>query len=110
VVVNLISADKENMSDSLAGLAASAALAVSDIPFNGPISEVRVARVDGKMIVNPTWAQLAAADLELMVAGSLDSIVMVEGEMKEVSEAEMISALTKPSRPSAALSKIWHRK
>jgi polyribonucleotide nucleotidyltransferase len=93
VVVNLISADKENMSDSLAGLAASAALAVSDIPFNGPISEVRVARVDGKMIVNPTWSQLAAADLELMVAGSLDSIVMVEGEMKEVSEAEMISAL-----------------
>jgi polyribonucleotide nucleotidyltransferase len=85
VVVNLISADKENMSDSLAGLAASAALAVSDIPFNGPISEVRVARVNDQIVVNPTWAQLAAADLELMVAGTLDSIVMVEGEMKEVS-------------------------
>jgi len=93
VVVNLISADKENMSDSLAGLAASAALAVSDIPFNGPISEVRVARINGQIVVNPTWAQLATADLELMVAGSLDSIVMVEGEMKEVSEAEMIQAL-----------------
>ena len=93
VVVNLISADKENMSDSLAGLAASAALAVSDIPFNGPISEVRVARVNGQLVVNPTWAQLATSDLELMVAGTLDSIVMVEGEMKEVSEAEMIQAI-----------------
>jgi len=93
VVVNLISADKENMADSLAGLAASAALAVSDIPFNGPISEVRVARINGQLVINPTWAQLEQADLELMVAGSIDSIVMVEGEMKEVSEAEMITAL-----------------
>ncbi len=93
VVVNLISADKENMSDSLAGLAASAALACSDIPFNGPISEVRVARVDGKFVVNPTWSDLTRADLELMVAGSADSIVMVEGEMLEVSEDEMIQAL-----------------
>ncbi len=93
VVVNLISADNENMSDSLAGLAASAALAVSNIPFNGPISEVRVARVDGKFILNPTWSQLQASDLELMVAGSEDSIVMVEGEMKEASEEEMIAAL-----------------
>lgn len=93
VVVNLISADKENMSDSLAGLAASAALACSDIPFNGPISEVRVARVDGKFVVNPTWSDLSRADLELMVAGSADSIVMVEGEMLEVSEDEMIQAL-----------------
>jgi polyribonucleotide nucleotidyltransferase len=93
VVVNLISADNENMSDSLAGLAASAALAVSDIPFNGPISEVRVARVDGKLVINPTWSQLAKSDLELLVAGSEDSIIMVEGEMKEVSEDEMIAAL-----------------
>jgi polyribonucleotide nucleotidyltransferase len=93
VVVNLISADKENMADSLAGLAASAALAVSDIPFNGPISEVRVARINGQLVINPTWGQLEHADLELMVAGSIDSIVMVEGEMKEVSEAEMITAL-----------------
>jgi polyribonucleotide nucleotidyltransferase len=93
VVVNLISADKENMADSLAGLAASAALAVSDIPFNGPISEVRVARINGNFVVNPMWSQLEHADIDLMVAGSLDSIVMVEGEMKEVSEEEMIAAL-----------------
>ena len=93
VIVNLISADKSNMSDSLAGLAASAAIAVSDIPFNGPISEVRVARVHGKLCINPTWEMLEHADLELMVAGSDDSIVMVEGEMKEVSEEEMIAAL-----------------
>lgn len=93
VMVTLISADKENMSDSLAGLAASAAIAVSDIPFNGPISEVRVARINGEFVINPTWAQLAQADIELMVAGSSDSIVMVEGEMQEVSEIEMIQAL-----------------
>lgn len=93
VVVNLISADNENMSDSLAGLAASAALAVSNIPFNGPITEVRVARVDGQLVINPTWSQLVRSDMELMVAGSDDSIIMVEGEMKEVSEAEMIAAL-----------------
>lgn len=93
VVVNLISADKENMADSLAGLAASAALAVSDIPFNGPISEVRVARINGGFVVNPMWSQLEHADIDLMVAGTIDSIVMVEGEMKEVSEEEMIAAL-----------------
>jgi polyribonucleotide nucleotidyltransferase len=93
VIVNLISADKSNMSDSLAGLAASAAIAVSDIPFNGPISEVRVARIHGKLCINPTWEMLEHADLELLVAGSEDSIVMVEGEMKEVSEEEMIAAL-----------------
>ncbi|MBL7941285.1 MAG: polyribonucleotide nucleotidyltransferase [Flavobacteriales bacterium] len=94
VVINLISADKSNMSDSLAGLAASAAIAVSDIPFNGPISEVRVARLHGKLVVNPTREQLEHADLDIMVAGSLDSIVMVEGEMKEISEAEMVEAIS----------------
>jgi polyribonucleotide nucleotidyltransferase len=93
VVVNLISTDKENMADSLAGLAASAALAVSNIPFNGPISEVRVARINGEFIVNPLRSQLEHNDLDLMVAGSADSIVMVEGEMKEVSEEDMIAAL-----------------
>jgi polyribonucleotide nucleotidyltransferase len=93
VVVNLISADGENMADSLAGLAASAALAVSDIPFNGPISEVRVARINGQLVINPTYSQLEHADIDLMVAGTDDSIVMVEGEMKEVSEEEMIAAL-----------------
>ncbi len=93
VIVSLISTDKENMSDSLAGLAASAALAVSDIPFNGPISEVRVARINGELIVNPTRSALEHADIDLIIAGSADSIVMVEGEMKEVSEAEMVAAI-----------------
>jgi polyribonucleotide nucleotidyltransferase len=93
VVVNLISADKINKADSLAGLAASAAIAVSDIPFNGPISEVRVGRINGKLVINPTWEQTPLCDIDLLVAGSADSIIMVEGEMKEVSEAEMVAAI-----------------
>ncbi|HBX20479.1 MAG TPA: polyribonucleotide nucleotidyltransferase, partial [Porphyromonadaceae bacterium] len=93
VNVILFSADGEDMPDALAGLAASAALAVSDIPFNGPISEVRVARIDGKLIVNPTFSQLKQADLDIMVGATLDNIMMVEGEMNEVSEAEMLEAI-----------------
>ncbi len=93
VTVNLISADKNIMPDALAGLAASAALAVSDIPFNGPISEVRVARIDGEMVINPTFAELKTSDIDIMVAGTLDNIMMVEGEFKEVSEAEMLEAI-----------------
>ncbi|MEG1685767.1 MAG: polyribonucleotide nucleotidyltransferase, partial [Bacteroides sp.] len=95
VYVNIIlfSADGEDMPDALAGLAASAALAVSDIPFNGPLSEVRVARIDGKYIVNPTFAQLKQADMDIMVAATYDNIMMVEGEMKEVSEAELLEAM-----------------
>ena len=93
VMIQLMSADKVNMPDSLAGLAASAALAVSDIPFDGPISEVRVARVGGEFIINPTYEQLEEADIDMMIAGSMDSIVMVEGEMHEVSEEEMVSAI-----------------
>ncbi len=93
VMIQLMSADKVNMPDSLAGLAASAALAVSDIPFDGPISEVRVARIDGKFVINPTYEQLEQADIDMMIAGSMDSIVMVEGEMQEVSEEEMVSAI-----------------
>ena len=93
VMIQLMSADKVNMPDSLAGLAASAALAVSDIPFDGPISEVRVARIDGKFVINPTYEQLEQADIDMMIAGSMDSIVMVEGEMLEVSEEEMVSAI-----------------
>ncbi len=93
VNVILISADKENMPDSFAGLAASAALAVSDVPFGGPISEVRVARIDGQFVINPTFAQLENADLELMVAATYDNIMMVEGEMKEVSEHDMLEAI-----------------
>ncbi len=93
VNVTLYSADGIETPDSLAGLAASAALAVSDIPFEGPISEVRVARIDGKMVINPTFEQLKNADIELMVAATLDNIMMVEGEMKEVTEQEMLEAI-----------------
>jgi polyribonucleotide nucleotidyltransferase len=93
VTINLISADKTIMPDALAGLAASAALAVSDIPFHGPISEVRVARIDGKFVINPTFAELEKSDIDMMVAATYDNIMMVEGEMKEVSEAEMLEAL-----------------
>ena len=93
VTITLVSSDGEDMPDALAGLAASAALAVSDVPFNGPISEVRVARIDGKFVVNPTFAQLATADMEVIVAATLDNIMMVEGEMKEVSEEDLLEAM-----------------
>ena len=95
VYVNIIlfSSDGEDMPDALAGLAASAALAVSDIPFGGPISEVRVARVDGEFVINPTFAQLEHADIDMMVAATLDNIMMVEGEMEEVQEEEMLEAI-----------------
>jgi polyribonucleotide nucleotidyltransferase len=93
VTVNLISAEKEIMPDALSGLAASAALAVSDIPFNGPISEVRVARIDGKFVVNPSFTELKTADIDIMVAATIDNIMMVEGEMKEVAEADMLEAI-----------------
>ena len=93
VMVSLISADKEIMPDALAGLAASAAIAVSDIPFNGPISEVRVAKVDGQLVINPTVSALENASLEFIVAGSAQDIVMVEGECKEISETEMVEAI-----------------
>src|SRR4030066_16428 len=93
VNVMLISADKDTMPDALAGLAASAALMVSDIPFKGPISEVRVARVDGRFMINPTFADRGRSDIDIMVAATLQNIVMVEGEMSEVSEDEMLEAL-----------------
>ncbi|MBO5661788.1 MAG: polyribonucleotide nucleotidyltransferase [Tidjanibacter sp.] len=93
VTVNLISAAKDIQPDALAGLAASAALAVSDIPFECPISEVRVARVNGELIINPTFEQNKDADIDLMVGATYDNILMVEGEMKEVSEADMLEAI-----------------
>ena len=95
VYVNIIlfSADGVDMPDALAGLAASAALAVSDIPFNGPISEVRVARIDGQFVINPTFTQLEKADMDLMVAATYENIMMVEGEMDEVSEQDLLEAL-----------------
>ncbi len=93
VTINLISADIDTIPDALAGLAASAALTISDVPFNGPISEVRVARIGGKFFVNPTATALKNADIDLMVGATIDNIMMVEGEMKEVSEDEMLEAL-----------------
>ncbi len=93
MIISLISGDRNTMPDALAALAASAAIAVSDIPFNGPVSEVRVARIDGQFVINPSVEDLAKADLEMMVAATMDNIMMVEGEMKEISEAEMLEAL-----------------
>ncbi len=93
VQVTMYSADGVDMPDALAGLAASAAMSVSDIPFNGPISEVRVARVNGEFVINPTYEQLEKADMELMVGATYDNIMMVEGEMNEVSEADLLAAL-----------------
>ena len=93
VQVNLISAEKDIQPDALAGLAASAALAVSDIPFGGPISEVRVVRIDGQFKINPNFSEMENADMDLMVAATYDNIMMVEGEMKEVSEADMLEAI-----------------
>ena len=93
VNVTMYSSDGVDMPDALAGLAASAAIAVSDIPFNGPISEVRVARIDGEFVINPTFEQLEKADMELMVGATYDNIMMVEGEMDEVSETDLLNAL-----------------
>ena len=93
VNVMLISAEKDVQPDALAGLAASAALATSDLPFGGPISEVRVARVDGQWVINPGFADGEKADLDLMVAATEENIMMVEGEMNEVSEHDMLEAI-----------------
>ncbi|HPM32705.1 MAG TPA: polyribonucleotide nucleotidyltransferase [Chryseolinea sp.] len=93
VMIYLISGDESAPPDALAAFAASAALSVSDIPFQGPISEVRVARVDGQFVVNPTMEQKNRADIDLMVGASIENILMVEGEMKEVSEDDMLAAL-----------------
>ena len=93
VQVTMYSSDGVDMPDALAGLAASAALAVSDIPFNGPISEVRVARINGEFVIDPTFEQLEKADMELMIGATYDNIMMVEGEMNEVSEADLLAAL-----------------
>lgn len=93
VMISLISYDKEVMPEALAGLAASAAIAITDIPFNGPMSEVRVVRIDGELSINPSIENLKKADLDIMVGATKDSIVMVEGEMKEISETEMLDAI-----------------
>ncbi|MBS1680422.1 MAG: polyribonucleotide nucleotidyltransferase [Bacteroidetes bacterium] len=93
VNIQLISGDHNALPDSLAAFAASAALSVSDIPFHGPISEVRVVRVDGQYIINPTLEQKEKADLDFIVAASIENILMVEGESKEINEADMLEAL-----------------
>src|SRR5690606_16955560 len=80
MTIHMISADAEVLPDALAALAASAALAVSDIPFNGPISEVRVARIDGQLVINPKASDLQRADIDMMVGASFDNVAMVEGE------------------------------
>ena len=93
IMLSLISSDRKTMPDALVGLAASAAVAVSDIPFNGPISEVRVGKIDGKLVINPDVEQLALSTIDMIVAASESDITMVEGEMSEISEAEMLEAI-----------------
>ena len=93
IMISLIAFDGENLPDALAGLAASAALSVSDIPFNGPISEVRVGRINGTLIINPSASQLKECELDMVIGASSKSVVMVEGEMDEVSESEMLEAI-----------------
>jgi len=93
LMLSLISSDRKNMPDALVGLAASAAIAVSDIPFNGPISEVRVGKIDGKLVINPEIEQLEKSTIDMIIAATAKDIVMVEGEMSEVSEAEMLEAI-----------------
>ncbi|MXV37921.1 polyribonucleotide nucleotidyltransferase [Flavobacteriaceae bacterium Ap0902] len=93
VMIGVYSYDGESMPDSLAGLAASAAIAITDIPFKGPMSEVRVARINGEFKVNPTWNELKDADMDIMVGATAESVVMVEGEMEECSEQEMLDAI-----------------
>jgi polyribonucleotide nucleotidyltransferase len=93
LAINLISSDKKTIPDALVCLAASAAVAVSDIPFNGPISEVRVGKVDGKLVLNPDVDVLKNSTMDMIVAASKDDIVMVEGEMSEISEQEMLEAI-----------------
>jgi polyribonucleotide nucleotidyltransferase len=93
VMISLISSDKNTMPDAYACLAAATAIALSDIPFNGPISEVRVARIDGKFVINPSISEMELSDMDMMIAASEKDIVMVEGEMKEISEEDMVAAI-----------------
>ncbi len=93
VFIQLISADQEALPDALAALAASAAIAVSDIPFGGPISEVRVGRVEGKLVINPSREQMKTSDIDMIIAATIDNIMMVEGEMEEISEQELVDVI-----------------
>ena len=93
VTLRLLSSDGDTMPDALACLAASAAIMVSDIPFIAAVAEARVAKINGEFVVNPTNEEMADAEMEMMIAGTAKDIIMVEGEMKEVSEAEMLKAI-----------------
>ncbi|HKC69944.1 MAG TPA: polyribonucleotide nucleotidyltransferase, partial [Bacteroidia bacterium] len=93
LMIQLISSDKKTMPDALVGLAASAAVAVSDIPFNGPISEVRVGKINGKLVLNPNLDELEKSTIDMIIAASATDILMVEGEMSEITEAEMLEAI-----------------
>src|SRR5512140_2113114 len=93
VIVTVYSSDQEHDGDILGAVAASAALMISDIPFEGPIAEVRVGRIDGQLVINPTFSELSRSDMDVTVAGTHDSIVMVEGEAHEISEQDMLGAL-----------------
>ena len=93
VIINLLSANDEVMPDTLAALAASTALAISDIPWDGPLSEVRVAKINGKFVVNPNRSDLANAEMDIIVAATMENVMMVEGEAKECSEADLIQAI-----------------
>ncbi len=93
VIIYVLSADQENDADILGPIGASAALAISDIPFLGPIASVRVGRVNGAFVINPTFAQLEESDMDVVIAGSADSVAMVEGWSKEISEDDMVNAL-----------------
>ena len=93
VMIQLMSHDEDVMPDAMAGLAASAAIQLSDIPFETPISEVRVGRVNGEFVINPTYSQLQESDIDMVIGASADSVMMVEGEMKEISEEEMVEAI-----------------
>lgn len=93
VIINLISSENDVLPDAYACFAASTAIAISDIPFKGPVSEVRVGRINGQFVLNPLFSQLALSDIDMIIAGTADSIVMVEGELKEISEEEMIEAI-----------------
>ena len=101
MIVNLISLDKEILPDALAGFAASAALACSDIPFGGPVSEVRVGRINGEYVINPTRSAMEQSDMDMIIAGTVDNIMMVEGEMKEVSEKICSAPSSLVMKPSA---------
>lgn len=93
LMISLLSYDPEVSPDALCGLAASAAIAISDLPFDGPMSEVRVARIDGKLAINPSAADMERSDIDMMIGATKESVVMVEGEMKEISEKEMVEAI-----------------